>query len=327
MDNELYFELGLGTRMRRLIETISTDMERVYDEAGIGVRTGHFYALYAVAERGPLTINAIANLAGFSHSAVSQTIKKLVATGLVEARATEDGRQKAIALTDQGTHTVARMRPIWDAAERMVKDACRETGVDIIGAIAGVETAFDRYGVYDRLQEKLAESPCPSFKIEGYHDRWRQAFYDLNIWWLREYFKVEPIDERMLGDPENEILAKGGEIFFAVTNDGTSGKAVGAVAMKRQEDGVFELTKLGVNPAVQKGGMGRALCERVIERFQARSGKTLFLETSKILEPAIKLYWKLGFIEKPNPVESPYARSNYYMEWQGENAGQINPRA
>lgn len=312
MENELYFEMGLGTRMRRLIETISTGMERVYGEAGVNIRTGHFYALYAVAERGPLTINAIANLAGFSHSAVSQTIKKLVATGLVEARATEDGRQKQIALTDHGTHMVARMRPLWAAADSMVKDACRETGVDIIGAITGVEAAFARCSVYDRLQEKLVGSPCPSFTVEEYHDRWQKAFYDLNIWWLRDYFKVEPIDERVLSDPENQILAKGGEIFFAVSG----GTAVGAVAMKRERAGVFELTKLGVDPAVQKGGMGRALCERVIERFQARGGITLFLETSTVLEPAIKLYWKLGFIEKPNPVESPYERSNYYMEWQ-----------
>lgn len=312
MDNELYFEMGLGTRMRRLIETISTGMERIYDEAGVDVRTGHFYALYAVAERGPLTINAIANLAGFSHSAVSQTIKKLVASGLVETHATEDGRQKQIALSAHGEHMVSRMRPLWDAAGAMIKDACAETGVDIIGAITGVEAALNRCSVYDRLQEKLIGSPCPSFTVEEYHDQWRQAFYDLNIWWLRDYFKVEPIDERVLSDPETQILAKGGEIFFAVSG----GKAVGTVAMKRERDGVFELTKLGVDPAVQKGGMGKALCERVIERFQARGGKTLFLETSTVLEPAIKLYWKLGFIEKPNPVESPYERSNYYMEWQ-----------
>ena len=316
MDNELYFEMGLGTRMRRLIETISTGMERVYGEAGVNVRTGHFYALYAVAERGPLTINAIANLAGFSHSAVSQTIKKLVATGLVEARATEDGRQKQIALTEHGTHMVARMRPMWAAADSMVKDACLETDVDIIGAITGVETAFARCSVYDRLQEKLVGSPCPSFTIEEYHDRWRQAFYDLNVWWMRDYFSVEPLDEVILGDPENEILAKGGEIFFAVTNDDANSKALGAIAMKRVRAGVFELTKLGVDPAVQKGGMGRALCERVIERFLARGGDTLYLETAVVLEPAIKLYEKLGFVNKPFPVASPYQRTNYYMEWE-----------
>ncbi len=312
MDNELYFEMGLGTRMRRLIETISTGMERVYDEAGVDVRTGHFYALYAVAERGPLTINAIANLAGFSHSAVSQTIKKLVAGGLVEAQATNDGRQKQIALTNHGSHMVDRMRPMWTAADGMIKDACAESSVDIIGAITGVEAALKRCSVYDRLQEKLVGSPCPSFTVEEYYDRWRQAFYDLNIWWMRDYFEVEPIDEVMLSDPENQILAKGGEIFFAIAEN----QAVGTVAMKRERAGVFELTKLGVDPSAQKGGMGAALCERVIERFIARGGDTLFLETNTVLEPAIKLYQKLGFVEKPFPEESPYERSNYYMEWQ-----------
>jgi ribosomal protein S18 acetylase RimI-like enzyme len=80
---------------------------------------------------------------------------------------------------------------------------------------------------------------------------------------------------------------------------------------------VFELTKLAVDPDVRKGGVGRALCEKVIERFQARGGTLLYLETNTLLENAIRLYKKLGFKELPNPIDSPYERSNYYMEWRG----------
>lgn len=318
MDDELYFEMGLGTRMRRLIETISTGMERLYGDAGVDIRTGHFYALYAVAERGPLTINAIAEYAGFSHSAVSQTIKKLASGGIVAAHATTDGRQKMIALTPHGEHTVATLRPLWAAAEAMVKEASAETGVDMIAAITGLEAAFNHKGVYERLQAHLdtGNNTLP-YTIEPYDARWKQAFYDHNMRWLREFFAVEPIDERVLSDPEDTILAKGGEIYFAVSG----GVAHGTVALKMQEPGVFELTKLGVDPGVQKGGMGRALCQKVIERFLARGGTTLFLETNTLLEPAIKLYWQLGFVEKPTPFDSPYVRANYYMEWEAPNAG------
>ena len=86
--------------------------------------------------------------------------------------------------------------------------------------------------------------------------------------------------------------------------------------MKSMGPGRYELTKLGVDQSARKGGIGAALCEGVITRFKARAGDTLFLETNTLLENAIRLYWKLGFVELPNPVPSPYQRSNYYMEWQ-----------
>jgi len=94
---------------------------------------------------------------------------------------------------------------------------------------------------------------------------------------------------------------------------------VGTVAMKLQAPGVFELTKLAVDPTVQQGGMGRALCQMVIDRFQARGGTKLFLETNTLLEPAIKLYKRLNFFEMAPPEPSPYERANYYMEWREAN--------
>lgn len=314
MRNEIYFELGLGTRMRRLIEAMSAGMERLYDELGVDFRTGSFYAVYAVVTRGPLTINEIVALSGFSQSAVSQTIKRLVTAGYLETLATADGRQKLVALSKDGERLVEKMRPAWDAMEAVVKDGIAESGVDFMAGLAGIEAAFERQCVYDRLQEKLAATPAPPrFTVENYDARWRQAFYDHNARWLEEYFEVEPVDVAVMSDPEGTILAKGGEIFFAVAE----GEALGTVALKMTEPGIFELTKLGVDPNMQQGGMGRALCEKVIERFIARGGKTLYLETNTKLAPAINLYKKLDFVEKPNPYDSPYERSNYYMEWEG----------
>lgn len=313
MDEEIYYELGLGTRMRRLIEMLTNGMEKIYAEQGIEFRTGNFYALYAIVERGPLTINEIAGLAGFSHSAVSQTIKRLIALDILETQPTDDGRQKRVHLTSNGERVVKKLKPTWAAVEAVVKDAIKEGGVDFLAAINGVEDAFRQRSVYDRLQEKLLAPKAQNrFEIAPYHVRWREDFRDLNLWWLEKYFRVEPIDKRVLSDPEGDILAHGGEIYFAVVDE----KAVGTVAMKNQGDGVFELTKLGVDPTVQQGGMGRALCETIIDRFQARGGDLLFLETNTILTPAIKLYEKLGFVERPFPSESPYERANYYMVWE-----------
>lgn len=313
MENELYFELGLGTRFRRLVEAMATSVERFYAEQGVPFKSGHFYAFYAVALRGPQTINEISKLAGFSHSAVSQTVKKLVNLGLFETRATDDGRQKAVHLTAEGSSLYERFKPMWAATDGVVKDAIAESGHDFMTALSGFEAALNRSSIYERLMEKSAKPSTPApLIIQPYHAKWRQAFYDMNMRWLEAYFKVEPIDKKVLSDPETHILDTGGEIYFVEQE----GRAVGTVAMKLISPGVFELTKLAVDPDAQGGGMGQALCEKVIERFLARGGKTLFLETNTKLQPAIKLYHKLNFVEKPNPYNSPYERSNYYMEWE-----------
>lgn len=310
--DELFFELGIGTRMRRLYEQMSADADRIYKETGTDFRVGYFYVVYALHKRGSMPISEISRLAGFSHSAVSQTVKKLMKFGWLGTCSTEDGRQKLVSLTDAGNKLIDELMPLWLGLERAVKTAMSEANVDLLAALDGLENALRGKSMYDRLREEQVIRDKPPFEIVPYDMAYRQAFYDLNIAWVRQYFKVEPIDEKVLSDPEGTILDKGGEIFFAVAD----GKAVGAVAMKAEGDGRFELTKLGVDPTVRKGGMGRALCEKVIERFRARGGKTLYLETNTVLAPAIALYDKIGFVAMDPPVPSPYERANYYMEWR-----------
>ncbi|MBL4639121.1 MAG: GNAT family N-acetyltransferase [Kordiimonadaceae bacterium] len=150
-----------------------------------------------------------------------------------------------------------------------------------------------------------------TFEILPYDDKYKQTFYDLNAEWLREFFYIEPWDETILSNPQKHIIDQGGEIFFAVEE----GKAIGVVAMKNEGSNRFELTKLGVDKSIRRGGIGRALCQTVIGRFKERGGNSLFLETNTLLENAIRLYWRLGFIEMPNPAGSSYERANYYMEW------------
>ncbi|MBL4639120.1 MAG: GNAT family N-acetyltransferase [Kordiimonadaceae bacterium] len=151
-----------------------------------------------------------------------------------------------------------------------------------------------------------------SVQIISYDVKYKQAFYDLNIAWLKKYFTVEPSHTDLLSNPETEILAHGGDIFFALVK----GIAVGAVALKFYGDGIYELTILGVDPSAHGSGIGRKLCERVISRFQENQGTRLFLETHTKLEAAMALYEKLNFKMAENPLGDIYAGTDCYMEWQ-----------
>ena len=63
--------------------------------------------------------------------------------------------------------------------------------------------------------------------------------------------------------------------------------------------------------------IGRSLLQAAIAEFKGRGGQTLFLESSKKLLPALKLYESMGFqhqtTSKPN---SHYQRADVYMIWQ-----------
>lgn len=150
-----------------------------------------------------------------------------------------------------------------------------------------------------------------NIQIVEYTPAYRDAFKDLNVQWISRYFKMEQADYNALDDPEGYILSKGGHILMVLYN----GEAVGTCALIKMNDPKydFELAKMAVSPTVQGKGIGYLLGRAVIEKAKQEGAKTLYLESNTILEPAINLYYKLGFI-KVEGIESPYERCNIQME-------------
>lgn len=152
-------------------------------------------------------------------------------------------------------------------------------------------------------------------RIADYDPRWRADFARLNIDWLERYFVVEAIDREVLSDPETYILADGGRVLLALDEHD---RAVGAVALKHEGQGVYELTKMAVDPSCQGRGIGRLLMDAALDRYRALQGRELFLESSSKLAPALKLYESVGFRHHPAPRPgSHYARADVYMVWEG----------
>jgi N-acetylglutamate synthase-like GNAT family acetyltransferase len=120
---------------------------------------------------------------------------------------------------------------------------------------------------------------------------------------------MEVHDHEILGDPETYVLAKGGQIFFAVLD----GVAVGCCGLVPMEEGVFEVVKMAVDERLQGRGIGRKLLKYVVEQGRAMGAKKLYLETNSKLRNAIHLYEALGFKHLP-PQTSPYVRANVFME-------------
>ncbi|TDE02632.1 GNAT family N-acetyltransferase [Flavobacterium hiemivividum] len=137
----------------------------------------------------------------------------------------------------------------------------------------------------------------------------KEPIKTLNLEWLNKYFKVEPKDELVLSNPQEEIIDKGGMIFYAKYND----KIVGTVSLLKMNESEFELSKMAVTDGVQGLGIGKKLMEHCVKTAEEKQLKKIIIYSNRKLVPAITLYEKFGF--KEIPLEAGvYERADIKME-------------
>ncbi|HET6971530.1 MAG TPA: GNAT family N-acetyltransferase [Phenylobacterium sp.] len=146
-------------------------------------------------------------------------------------------------------------------------------------------------------------------EIVEFEPRFAEAFRVLNEAWISRYFAIEPKDREVLGDPQGQILAKGGRIFMALKD----GDPVGCVALMKMDDGGYEVAKMTVSEDLRGSGLGRMLMQRCIEAGAEMGATRLYLETNSSLGPALGLYRAVGFRDLA-PADTPYARADVFME-------------
>lgn len=147
-------------------------------------------------------------------------------------------------------------------------------------------------------------------RIVPYTPAHRTAWRALNEGWLvAGGFALEAKDHLTLGDPEGQILERGGRIFFAERD----GRAVGCCGLIAMDDGGFEVSKMTVRPEARGAGLARGLLEACEAAARAAGAHRLYLETNSSLTPAITLYERFGFEHLPARA-TPYARADVFME-------------
>lgn len=147
-----------------------------------------------------------------------------------------------------------------------------------------------------------------SIQIIDYKPIHQNSFESMNRKWIEQYFGLEPIDLDVLQFPDKHILGYGGAILMASYD----GQIAGTVALKYVSPGVYEFTKMAVDEAFRGRKLGELLAVSAIERARQLGAHKIILYSNTLLQPAISLYRKLGFVEVP--VDGPYKRSNIKME-------------
>jgi putative acetyltransferase len=138
------------------------------------------------------------------------------------------------------------------------------------------------------------------------------AFARLNETWITQHFTLEAKDRETLADPVGYYVTPGGDVLVARHGE----DVLGCVALEPVGAGVFELSKMAVDPAAQGNGLGRRLLEAAIDRARELGATSLFLGSNRRLGPAVHLYEAVGFRHVPRERIGPlpYDRADVFME-------------
>jgi len=156
-------------------------------------------------------------------------------------------------------------------------------------------------------------------RIVGWDARYARDVERLSREWIERWFVSKPEDEAYYADPAARVIARGGEILLAL--DGSDDdRVIGTCAAVPRADGAVELAKLAVTERARGRGIGRALAERVLAWAASREAPMVYLYSSSLLRPAVRLYESLGFVHAPMPAAAPHEDADVYMERRAESA-------
>ena len=316
MATDILNELGpvfLGSRLKRLAERMQGGAARILTDAGLPVQPAQA-PLLAALERGAMTVGELVEAVGSSQPAVTRAAGQLVTLGLVRSERGADRRQRSLALTAAGEAAMARIRHlVWPRVGQAVNEMLADLSGPLLAQIAGIEAALA-----ERPLDARAAAIAPAgLRVRDFDDSLATAFHDINAEWITAMFRMEPADREVLEQPRARIVDPGGAILF-VEAPGLG--VIGTCALRREADGVFELTKMAVRAAARGLKAGEFLLEATIARAKATRAETLYLLTNADCAAAIHLYEKNGFAHDAQIMArygARYDRCNVAMRYVG----------
>jgi DNA-binding MarR family transcriptional regulator/N-acetylglutamate synthase-like GNAT family acetyltransferase len=306
-------ELAFGTRLKLLTESLIQDASKVYRAMNIDFEPRWFAMFYLLNTKSPLSVTEIANELEITQPAVTQLADLLIKKGYIShVKDKTDTRKRMLALSKKGKELIPRLEPVWQSFKDATKELFDSAGYDMLLVLTRLENALNEKDMFTRITEDIKRKQGNKVKVIDYKPEYKEYFKKLNYEWLNKYFSVEEADRRILNNPEEEIINKGGYIFFA----GDGNEILATAALLKHSEKIYELAKMAVTEKAQRRQIGKQLALHVIEKAKYLNAQKLFLETNIKLDAAYNLYRKLGFEEvgyEPDK-KSKYERATTKME-------------
>jgi DNA-binding MarR family transcriptional regulator len=147
--------LSLGTRLKRIGETLQAQTQAVLAAHGFEQPAAYFPLLAALDRLGPLSVGELSQAVGVSQPVITRSLRGLESDGLVQSQTCgEDRRVRRVALSRQGQGLVQRsQREAWPAIEAAVAGACDGLAGDLLAQLAALEDALADLPLLQRMQQ------------------------------------------------------------------------------------------------------------------------------------------------------------------------------
>lgn len=147
--------------------------------------------------------------------------------------------------------------------------------------------------------------------IVPYDKKYKDIFIEMNKHWISEMFVLEEEDVRVLNNIE-ESIAQGGQIFFALDDDG---EVLACCMIAPLPNGEWEIEKFCARAMGTRTGAGSACLTACIEYAREKGVEKIVIVSNHKCEQAVRLYRKFGFVETPVDKEKfPFDRADVAFE-------------
>jgi DNA-binding MarR family transcriptional regulator/GNAT superfamily N-acetyltransferase len=228
---------------------------------------------------------------GLDSGYLSRLLAALEAEGLVEVgRSPEDGRVRVATVTAQGRQERALLDRESDVLAWSLLDPLSPRQRErLVVAMAEVERLMTASAVtLDVVDPSTADA----------RHCLHEYYSELNERFDAGYDPAQglPVDDDDMRPPRGLLVLAS-----------LRGDAVGCCVLRFLVDGVVELNRMWVDPAVRGLGVGRRLLADLERRAGGAGATALRLETNRALTEAIAMYRAAGFVEVEPFNDEPYA--------------------
>ncbi|MYM88543.1 MarR family transcriptional regulator [Rugamonas sp. FT82W] len=143
---------GLGTQLRHLIELLDGAVQQAYTDAGLDYRPRYTPVMRALSQQQSATIGELAELAGITQPAATQTVALMKKEGLLLVASGEDGRQRVVRLSPQGQALLPHLQACWKATKRAADSLDAELEFPLSECLAQAIAVLEQRSFGDRIR-------------------------------------------------------------------------------------------------------------------------------------------------------------------------------
>ena len=314
--------LFLGSRLKRLAEQMQSDVTIVAQRAGLAIQPGQYPLLAALDEHGPQTVGELARSMRLSQPAITKNVERLAGAGLIEARRSDaDGRQKIVSLSAAGRRMLEdSKREVWPFVEAAVREVTEDLTGPLLGQLAEIEVRLTARPLSSRAMVAAAPkliaatmSDVPAI-VALMNLAYRSSGSDAGWTTESDYLAGDRTSEAMVrqdiaGNPAATML------LWKQLSDGT---LLGCVWLEPEEDGVWYLGSLSIDPRKQNQRLGRRLLSAAEDWVRERGGREIKMTVVNIRDTLLAWYARRGYMPTREIKPFPYDDNRFGTPKRGD---------